>query len=217
MSRAKIINEMQNLQASRRGRTSLDMEELQALVMNLAYLEIATAMRKDIPFDIRKTYDEYERSALEAVPAYIEVVKDSRYPGVYFGFEATAKWDGLWNFLREYFESNLGINIDNEERIILRYDSTRHERYENDVLVTSSEALRKVVANLSKDKKRAHFTISEVLSNKEANLMSVIGNKYTYLGTDPDFKFEFTLDSFENIDYFALIRTDRNLRLEYFE
>ena len=183
----------------------------------MAYLEIALAKKKDLSYDTRKLFIEYTQAALEAIPEYKNTVNDPRYSAMYLGFAATAEWDGLWNFLYEYFDSKLGIKIDREERIALRYDSTRHERYENNILVTSSEALRKVVVNLSKDKKNAQFTISEVLSNKEANLRSVSGSKHTYIGTDPDFMFEFTLDSFGNIDHFVLTRTDRNLRLEYFE
>ena len=65
--------------------------------------------------------------------------------------------------------------------------------------------------------KNAQFSISYSLSNKEANLTSVKGNSYTYIGTDPDFMFEFVLDSFNNIESFKLTRTDRNLRIEYME
>ena len=136
---------------------------------------------------------------------------------MYFGFAATAEWDGLWNFLREYFESKLGVSIDSEVRKTLRYDSTMHNRYENGVLVTSSEALRKVVIGLSQDMKNAQFSISESLSNKEANLISFKGDKYIYMGTDPDFMFEFVLDFYGNIEIFTLIRTDKNLKIDYLE
>jgi hypothetical protein len=65
--------------------------------------------------------------------------------------------------------------------------------------------------------KNAQFSISETLSNKEANLTSVKGEKYIYVGTDPDFGFEFILDSYGNIEIFSLTRTDRNLRIDYLE
>jgi hypothetical protein len=65
--------------------------------------------------------------------------------------------------------------------------------------------------------KNAQFTISETLSNKEANLVSVKGNEYIYVGTDPDFMFQFDLDSYNNIEKFSITRTDRNLRIDYLE
>ena len=217
MNKADEISRLYAIYAKRLNRTKLNEEEYQPLVLNIAYLEIAMAKKNHLPYDSRKLFTEYTQAALEVIPEYEKQVNDPRYSTLYFGFAATAEWDGLWNFLREYFESKLGVSIDNEKRKILRYDSSMHNRYENGELVTSSKALRKVVIDLSQDMKNAQFSISESLSNKEGNLISVKGNNYIYVGTDPDFIFELFFDSYGNIEIFSLIRTDRNLRIDYLE
>lgn len=217
MNKADEISRLYAIYAKRINRSKLNVEEFQPLVLNIAYLDIAKAKKNHLPYDSRKLFIEYTQAALEVIPEYEKEVNDPAYSSMYFGFAATAEWDGLWNFLREYFQSKLGVSIDNETRKTLRYDSSMHNRYENGQLITSSEALRKVVIVLSQDMKNAQFSISESLSNKEANLISVKGNKHIYVGTDPDFMFEFVLDSYGNIETFSIIRTDRNLRIDYLE
>jgi hypothetical protein len=217
MNKANKIKKLYQVYCSRLNKTKLTTEEFQPLVLNLAYLEIATAKKKGLPYNTRKLFLEYTLAALEAIPEYSKEVEDPRYEGMYFSFQMTAEWDGLWNFLREYFESKLGVKIDNDTRKFLRFDSSLHQRFENGKLITSSETLRKIVIDLSEDMKNAQFSISESLSNKEANLSSVIDKKYIYIGTDPDFMFEFILDTYGNIEKFSLTRTDRNLRIDYLE
>lgn len=217
MNRVNQISELYELYAKRLGKRKLIAEEFQPLVLNIAYLEIAKAKKNNIPYDTRKLFIEYTQAAIIAIPEYKNEVDDPRYSTMYFGFAATAEWDGLWNFLREYFESKLGIKIDNESRKSLRFDSSIHNRYESGILISSSNALRKVSINLSQDMKNAQFSISETLSNKEGNLLSVQGRKYVYLGTDPDFIFEVTFDSFNNIELFSLTRADKNLKIDYLE
>ena len=213
----KIITELYSVYAKRLGKNKLSTVEFQPLILNLAYLEIALAKKSGIFYDTKNIFSKYTYAAIDAIPEYANEVNDPKYSIMYIGFQATAEWDGLWNFLRDYFESKVGIKIDNEERKIYRFDSSVHNRYENDNLVMTSDVLRKVEINLSQDLKNAQFNISESLSNKEGNLISVKGNKYIYVGTDPDFMFEFLLDSFGNIELFSLTRTDRNLRIDYLE
>jgi hypothetical protein len=217
MNKAEEISRLYAIYSKRINKTKLIADEFQPLVLNIAYLEIALAKKNHLPYDTRKLFNEYTQAALEVIPEYQKEVNDPRYFSMYLGFAATAEWDGLWNFLREYFDSTLGIQIDIETRKTLRYDSSIHNRYENGALVTSSEANRKVTINLSDDMNNAQFSISETLSNKEAYLISTEDNKYIYEGTDPDFNFIFVLDSYSNIESFSLIRTDRNLRIDYLE
>jgi hypothetical protein len=217
MNKAEEISRLYSIYAKRLNRPVLSVEEFQPLVLNIAYLEIAKAKRNHLPYDTKKMFDEYTQAALAVIPEYRKEVGDPRYATMYFGFAATAEWDGLWNFLREYFDSKLGVNIDNAKRITLRFDSSSHNRYENGKLVAHSEVLRKVIISLDQNMNNAQFSISESLSNKEGNLVSITGNKYLYIGIDTDFKFEFDLDSYGNIESFSLFRTDMNLRIDYIE
>jgi len=217
MNKVEEISRMYTLYTKRLNRNKLSLEEFHPLVMNIAYLEIAKAQKNNLNYDTEKIYFEYMQSALEAIPEFDKVVNDPRYSMLYLGFAATAEWDGLWNFLSEYFESNLGIKIGAESMKTLRFDSSIHNRYENGMHVSSGESIRKVIIVVSPDMKNAQFSISESLSNKEGNLFSVSENNYIYIGTDPDFKFEFVLDNYGNVEIFNLIRKDLNLRIEYLE
>ena len=217
MTKSEKISEYYNLYTQRIGKKKLTSDEYQPLVLNIAYLEIVIAKKNNIPYDTRSLFIEYTQAALEVIPEYHNDVKDPRYSALYFGFDATAEWDGLWNFLIEYFESKLGISLDNDTRTTYRLDSTFHKRYEYGTLITTSEANRKVTIILSDDKRNGHFFVSDTLSNKEANLTSVNGNRYLYTGTDPDFLFEFVMDNFNNVEKFSITRTDKNLRIDYFE
>lgn len=217
MNKANEISRLYKIYANRFNKTYLTPEEFQPLVLNIAYLEVAIAKKNNKPYNPRELFIEYTKAALEVIPGYEKEVNDPRYPTMFHSFALTCEWDGLWNFLREYFVSKLGVKIDNDTRKILRLDSSIHQRFENDMLITSSKVPRKIVVDLSEDMKNAQFSISESLSNKEANLTSVIDEKYIYIGTDPDFMFEFELDSLGNIEKFSLTRTDRNLRIDYLE
>jgi hypothetical protein len=217
MDKSFEIARFYNEYASRLNKKKLEVEEFQPLVLNMAYLEIAKAKKEGLTYDTREVFIEYTKAAIDAIPEYAKEVEDPMYMRMYAGFAATAEWDGLWGFLYEYFDSKLGFKIDSEVRKTLRFDSTCHNRYEFDELVTSSEALRKVQIVLSQDMKNAQFSISQTLSNKEGTLISVKDNQYRYIGTDPDFLFEFTLDSFGNLESFSIIRRDKNLRIDYME
>jgi hypothetical protein len=217
MKKSEKIAEMYRIYANRIGKTKLDVEELTPLILNIAYLEVAQAKRSNEPYNTRTVFNEYTNAAVEVIPEYINEIEDPRFPTLYIGFNLTCEWDGLWNFLRDYFDTKLGVKIDNESRKIYRYDSAMHKRFENNHLVMNSDLPRKVNINLSNDFKNAQFSISESLSNKEANLISIQANKYTYRGTDPVYLFEFILDTYDNVEFFCLTRTDRNVRIEYFE
>ena len=103
------------------------------------------------------------------------------------------------------------------ENNVVYFYSTNHKRFENNVNTSNSRVERSIKIIFSEDKQRALFSISLTLSEKSARLQSVEGNKYSYLGTDPDFSFIIIFDDFENIDHFILKRNDRNLRIEYYD
>lgn len=111
MNKAEEISRLYSIYAKRLNRPVLSVEEFQPLVLNIAYLEIAKAKRNHLPYDTKKMFDEYTQAALAVIPEYRKEVGDPRYATMYFGFAATAEWDGLWNFLREYFDSKLGVTI----------------------------------------------------------------------------------------------------------
>lgn len=211
MPRKKEILENYQLYISRTGRDGVTLEELAPLVINLNYLQVLKSRQKGIIVNEEKLFYEYLSSASEIFPALQSNYVDP------MGYFATLQWDGLWDFLANYFQNNLGVSIDNTEREVVRFDSLRHIRYENDLFISESEVERKISITFTNSKKTCQVAISPSLSPKQANLDSVIGNTFRYIGTDPDYLFVIDYDQFDNIEKFSLTLTNRNVRIDYFE
>lgn len=124
-------------------------------------------------------------------------------------------WAGMWDFLREYFFKTHGRAIDEVESDICVFDSVRHERYENDVMVNNSIADRKVIVNFTDDKRRAMISIEPTLSAKSARLYRRNGYQLEYVGEDPDYAFQITINRFDQIEGFTLRMPNRRLEIIY--
>lgn len=196
---------------SRTGKNGLTQEELAPLVLNLAYLEVLNQRKSGNFVDDFEIFKEYT-SAAEELFSNMESLF-----ATWLGFQATLAWDGLWDFLREYFQNKLGRPIDEIEIITETYNSSFHKRYERNILVSESAVERIVKIIFSEDKKECLLSISPSLSEKKAYLKSTVNNSHTYIGSDPDYKFVITFDFLDSIEHVSLILTNRNVRIEYFE
>ncbi len=211
MPRKKEILENYQLYISRTGRNGMTQDELAPLIYNLAYLHVLRERQKGHYINEISIFREYMNSASEIFEGMED--QTTGLPG----FIGTLQWDGLWDFLANYFQNNLGISIDNVEREVVKFDSFRHIRYENNLFISESEVERKIAIIFSNNKKTCQVEISPTLSPKQANLHAVSGNTYSYIGTDPDYLFVIDFDQFDNIEKFSLILTNRNVRIDYFE
>lgn len=211
MPRKKEILENYKLYISRTGRNGMTQDELAPLILNLAYLHILRERQKGYYVNEITIFREYLNSAMEI----FERMEDQS--ATLPGFIATLQWDGLWDFLANYFQNNLGLSIDNVEREVVRFDSFRHIRYENDLFISESEVERKISITFINSKETCQVEISPSLSPKQANLRSVNGNTHSYIGSDPDYLFVINYDQFDNIEKFSLTLTNRNVRIDYFE
>lgn len=126
-------------------------------------------------------------------------------------------WSGMWDFLRDYFQKNHGIQIDSVETSPSIFYSTKHKRYENGYLVSESEVDRIVNINFIKEKKEIIVSIEPALSPKNGYLISKTTNQLTFKGFDPDYLFTDNFDSFEEIEVFTLDMPNRNLKIVYYE
>jgi len=196
---------------SRTGKGGMSKDEVTALVYNLAYLEIMNARKNGFFVNEPLIFQGYMESAEELFPNLNNLVSG------WMGFQATLAWDGLWDFLREYFHDKLGVSIDNVSVVSETYNSSFHKRYENNVFNSESEVERIIKIVFSDDKKECLLGISPSLSEKKAYLDNVDNNIYTYLGSDPNYKFVIVFDFLDNIEHVTLILTNRNVRIEYFE
>ena len=132
------------------------------------------------------------------------------------GIQQNVAWEGMWDFLRDYFESNHGYKIDNVESNTTIFYSNRHQRFENEIMVSESEVERTININFIEENEVV-VGIAPSLSPKKAYLTSENGNTKQFKGYDPDYLFTIAFDEFEEVDKFILEMPNRNLRIEYFE
>lgn len=211
MNRKSEILQNYQIYITRTGKNGMTNEELEPLIINLAYLEVLNQRKKGVFVDGLLIFKEYTASAGELFSQLNNLTP------ILPGFIGTLAWDGLWDFLRDYFQSKLGKSIDNIQSITETYSSSYHKRYENDIFISESAVERIVKIIFSEDKKECLLGISPSLSEKKAYLKNVENNIYTYIGSDPDYKFVITFDFLDSIEHVTLILNHRNVRIEYFE
>ena len=124
-------------------------------------------------------------------------------------------WAGMWDFLRDYFQKNHGIQIDNVSAAPSIFYSQMHIRYQDDVKVSESIVERNVNINYFNNKAEVIISIEPTLSAKKGLLIENRNNILTYKGADPDYKFVIMLDRFEEVKEFVLEMPNRRLKLVY--
>jgi hypothetical protein len=211
MNRKEMFIRALNTFIQRHGE-NLKKQDIEPIVMNLAYLEVLKANKAGQSINVNAVLLDYARAANESFPQL-----NFQAEVVMFGYQATLQWDGLWEFLQNYFSSTLGWSIDAEELISERFDSSSHTREEFGQFVSKSEVKRKVELMFKDDKKTLVVRISESLSDKKAILESINGNRKVYRGTDPDYRFTIAYDHFGSIEEVILDLLPRSLRITYHE
>lgn len=133
------------------------------------------------------------------------------------GIQQNVSWGGMWDFLRDYFQKNHGIQIDEVEAEPIIFYSNKHKRYENNSLVSESEVERTINLNFVNNKEVLIVGIAPSLSPKKSYKLENNGNRVTYKGEDPDYLFTITYDDFDEVEQFTLEMPKRGLKIVYFE
>ncbi len=198
-----------NLQ-KRKGK--LTVEQVEAEVINLSCLEILKNEQLD---KVDEIVSSFVKSAKMLVPQY----DDSKATIVRFGVFQNVQWDGMWEFLKNYFISNHGFNIDGKEDSAESkiFYSTRHIRYEQNIAVANTPADRTVDLFFTEERRIINVNIQPTLSAKKGFLTEKLKGKLVYAGSDPDYRFTVVFDDIDEVDKFILEMPNRNLRIEYFE
>jgi hypothetical protein len=203
-----LSTSLYNLQ-QRKGQLTVD--QVAAEVINLSCLEILKNNRHKDSQDITL---KYVNAARRLVPEYGE--REGMH--ALMGVPMNVQWDGMWEFLRNYFMSNHGFDIDGDNTAETKiFYSTRHKRYESDQLVNDSEADRTIDLLLTENRKVLLVNIQPTLHAKKGYLTSRLDDRLIYTGSDPDYRFTIVLDEIEEVNKFILEMPNRSLRLEYFE
>lgn len=202
-----LLKSLQNLQ-HRKGQLTID--QVEAEVINLSCLEILKSRQHLRATEITEMFTS---AAKQLIPAYT----DQRAMVATFGVMQNIGWDGMWDFLKNYFLSNHGINIDDTAADSIIFYSARHERYENNIMVADTPADRNIDLFFTNEKQVVTVNIMPTLSPKKATLIDVRGSNYIYRGTDPDYKFTVCFDEIGEVTKFILEMPNRMLRIEYLE
>ncbi len=201
---AQSITNLQN----RRGQ--ITMADVEAEVINNACLNILKNKDTQNAIIYAQIFTE---SAQELIPQYSE--KESM--SALMGIQQNVLWDGMWDFLRDYFQKNHGIQIDEVETEPAIFYSNKHKRYENNSLVSESEVERTINLNFIDNKEVLVIGIAPSLSPKKSYKLERNGNSVKYKGDDPDYLFIVTYDDFDEVEQFTLEMPNRGLKIVYFE
>jgi hypothetical protein len=203
----KLSASLINLQ-QRKGQLTL--EQVEREVINLSCLEVL--QNNDI-LRIDEITCLFINAAKHLVPQYGDAETVAAIRSVHLN----VRWDGMWEFLKNYFQANHGIRIDDNASETKIFYSTRHERYEMNVQIANTPADRTIDFHFSQEKKVIIVNIHPTLSAKKGYLSGREGLKYIYSGSDADYRFTVLFDEIDEIIKFILEMPNRNLRIEYFE
>lgn len=201
---AQSITNLQNR------RDQITMADVEAEVINNACLNILKNKDTQNAIIYAQIFTE---SAQELIPQYSE--KESM--SALMGIQQNVLWDGMWDFLRDYFQKNHGIQIDDVETEPSIFYSNKHKRYENNSLVSESEVERTINLNFIDNKEVLVIGIAPSLSPKKSYKLERNGNSVKYKGDDPDYLFTVTYDDFDEVKQFTLEMPNRGLKIVYFE
>ncbi len=200
-----LAKSIQNLQ-TRRGQ--ITMVDVEAEVINNACLSI---LKNKNNANAMSYANIFTKAASELITQYSEREAVSAMMGI----PQNVQWEGMWDFLRDYFQKNHGFQIDSIETIPSIFYSTKHKRYE--VLTSESEVERTINISFINDKKEIVVSIEPSLSPKKGYVISKNQNQMQFKGFDPDYLFTVSFDTFNEVDTFVLEMPNRNLKIVYFE
>jgi hypothetical protein len=209
---AKIIlaKSLENLHKRKGGIT---IENVDAEVINLACYEILKNRRTGKIVNESLIAEAFTSAGQELIKEYTS----ERATIGSFGILQNVEWEGMWDFLRNYFNKNHALSIDGIELENVTFYSTIHRRYEHNELVTESQAERVVNLVFTNNRKEVLISVEPTLSAKAANLTSTNSNISIYNGTDPDYRFTIEFDQFSEISQFTMELLPRELKIIYLE
>jgi hypothetical protein len=200
---------------------SISKDELTPLVVNLTCL---VAIKNDAGKSMQQEIAQgFGSAALELFSHKYSLAEAEHLK---FAVNVNLEWDGISNFLNEYFTSKLGVKVFDSDAEIEEFYSSYHVRFESLVETSRSEIQRLIKFSFENDKQKVIVSIHNPgndgewmpgLSPKVARLDKSIDNINYYRGDDPDFYFEIWHDSFGTIEHFVLNREDNDLKIAYFE
>ena len=174
-------------------RGSINSSDLETEVINNACLYILKNQKDKMHKG--NTIEEMFMGALNATQDFVPIAKAftdgamELFPEHYtvkeamvatMGIQQNVAWDGMWDFLRDYFQKNHGIQIDEVETDPTIFYSSKHKRYENNSIVSESEVERTINLNFVDNKEELLVGIAPSLSPKKSYKIESTGNSVKY-------------------------------------
>ena len=187
----------------------LTYNDISAEVINNACLDILRERRKK---NLNNVFEEaiisaYLTSANKIIPSF-----DEKYLTIAnHGIRSNLEWSGMWYFLKQYFEEKHSVYIDKVNEI-KKFISTKHTRFENEILIGVYNDLREVVIEYLS----LHEIIISIKPNvgpKRAKFTSSVSGIKMYTCEDDDYSFHIYNEN--NIEKIVALRNGGQLKIIY--
>ncbi len=226
-ARQILTQSITNLEKRNNGITQGDIE---AEVINNACLAIiknqnekigrGNSIKEIILGALNSTEDYYPiakafiHAAQELLPEYFT---DEDAELAMLGIEQNLAWEGMWEFLIDYFQKHHGITITDNESTPLFFFSARQEKYEFGILTSDTDSEKTVSIIFSNDYKEVVVDIESDLPVIKGYLINKENNRLKYRNKELNYVFTITFDDFEDVESFVVEMVDQNSEVIYFE
>ncbi len=226
-ARQILTQSITNLEKRNNGVTQGDIE---AEVINNACLAIIknqnekignrNSIKEIILGALNSTQDYYPiakafiNAAKELLPEYFT---DEDAELAMMGIEQNLAWEGMWEFLIDYFQKQHGIKITNNDSTPLFFFSARQKKYEFGILTSDTDAEKTVSIIFSNDYSEVVVDIESDLPVIKGYLLSKEKNQLKYRNDKLNYVFTITFDEYEDVESFVIDMVDQNSEVIYFE
>ena len=153
-------------------------------------------------------------AAKELLPEYFS---EEEVDVVTTGIEQNIAWDGMWDFLIDYFKRNHGINIDSSESSTAFFFSERQQKYEGGFLIEDTKNDKTVYISFDSKKEKIIVSIDPDLPENEALLIGKEKKTLRYCNDKNNHIFSINFDEFDEIESFVLDLPYKNTEIIYLE
>lgn len=164
--------------------------------------------------DYHKIANDFINAANDLLPEYFDKEEAEI---VLTGIEQNLAWDGMWEFLVDYFEKNHGIKIEEDEPPPVIFFSDRQQKYEEGELISETEDEKTIYISFSQNKKEVKVKIDHELPTKKGILVSKDGLSYIYKNEKLNYTFTIQYDDYEEVASLTINFEDEDLEVIYLE
>lgn len=164
--------------------------------------------------DYHNIANNFINAAKELLPEYFD---EEEAEIVLVGIEQNLAWDGMWDFLVDYFKNNHGIKIDENEPPPLIFFSDRQQKFENEELIAETEDEKTIYINFNKNKKEIQLKVDKEMPTKKGRLIGKDELTFWYRNEEYNYIFTLQYDEFDEVESVAIEYQDENLKVVYLE